>query len=359
MQAASVQGERTADVVATIVATMRQMGVAGFPRNYEIFYEALTGSNPELAMDLVSLSKRPTQSELDELGQKYFGQNHGHRIVEQAREIIAHELEDIAKLLRTEKSSLERYGEILSETSNGLANPRVVTREIVAKIASVMAVATETTLDQGRQLANSLGEKTIELESVKSKLEEYKKLADTDALTQVLNRRAFDKQIAAVYNDQKSVMFGSLILADIDRFKEVNDRFGHPVGDKIIQAVAGILQSSLHGKTFVARTGGEEFAIVVDGVSEDAVMGIAERLRNAVAQTPFIHPHTGTGFGQITVSLGVCMASEAEGPDDLYTKADRALYRSKVTGRNRVTAHSMLIAANAGASKNWMLYKSE
>lgn len=359
MQAASVQNERTTDVVATIVATMRQMGVAGFPRNYEIFYEALTGSNSELAMDLVSLSKRPTQGELDELGQKHFGQNHGHRIVEQAREIIAHELEDIAKLLRVERSSLERYGEILHETSNGLANPRVVTRDIVAKIASVMAVATETTLSHGRQLASSLGEKTIELENVKSKLEEYKKLADTDALTQVLNRRAFDKQIAEIYNDQKNVMFGSLILVDIDRFKEINDRFGHPVGDKIIQAIAGILQTSLRGKTFVARTGGEEFAVVVDGASEEAVMGIAERLRNAVAQTPFIHPHTGTGFGQITVSLGVCMASEADGPDDLYAKTDRALYRSKLSGRNRVTAHSSLVAANASAGKSWMLYRSE
>lgn len=356
MQAASVQGDRPTDIAFTIVTTMRQMGVAGVPRNYEIFYEALTGTNQPLALDLVSLSKRPTQTELDELGRKYFGQNHGHRIVEQAREVIAHELEEIARLLRTERTNLERYGEVLTETSNGLANPRVMTGDVLEKIASVMAIATETTIDHGKQLASTLGEKTVELESVKSKLEEYKKLADTDALTQVWNRRAFDKELARIYGDAKSVMFNALILVDIDRFKDINDRFGHPVGDKIIQAIAAILRAGVREKTFVARTGGEEFAIIVEGVGEDGVVAIAERLRNAIAQTPFASSQTGVNYGPVTISLGACMASEGGGAEDLYSKADQALYRSKVNGRNRVTTFTSL--ADGRFAKNWMLYKS-
>lgn len=357
MQAATVANERTTDIVATIVSTMRQMGVVALPRNYEIFYEALTGSNQQLALELVSLSKRPTQAELDDLGRKHFGQNHGHGIIEQAREIIARELEDVASLLRNERNSLERFGEILSETSNGLTNRSLITKDILEKIATVMSVATETTIDSGKQLANTLGEKTVELESVKSKLEEYKKLADTDALTQIWNRRAFDTEIARVYGDTKGVMFSALILADIDRFKEINDRFGHPVGDKIIQAIATILQASVRGKTFVARTGGEEFALIVEGASEDAVVAIADRLRNAIAQTPFANPQTGVNYGPVTVSIGTCMASEAEGAEDLYAKADRALYRSKVNGRNRVTNFASLNEGRSG--KGWMLYKSE
>ena len=67
----------------TVVVTMRQMGVLGLPRNYEIFYEALTGSNHELSVELVSLGNRPKQEELDRIGHKYFAQNHGHGIVEQ------------------------------------------------------------------------------------------------------------------------------------------------------------------------------------------------------------------------------------------------------------------------------------
>lgn len=216
--------------------------------------------------------------------------------------------------------------------------------------------ATNSTLDHNRQTASTLSEKTAELESVKSKLEEYKRLADTDPLTQICNRRAFDKEIARIYNSNQGILFNALILADIDRFKEINDRYGHPVGDKIIQIVADILQSSIRADMFVARTGGEEFALIVEGASEDTTCDIAERIRALIEQTPFTSSQTGTNYGTVTVSLGICMASEADGPEDLYTKADRALYRSKVSGRNRVTRHSTM-AGRTG--KGWLLYKKD
>ncbi|MDF0753076.1 GGDEF domain-containing protein, partial [Marinobacter sp. 71-i] len=78
------------------------------------------------------------------------------------------------------------------------------------------STATASTIDHGKQVASTLGDKTAELESVKSKLEEYKRLADTDPLTQVWNRRAFDAEIARIYNSNKGILFSALILADID-----------------------------------------------------------------------------------------------------------------------------------------------
>ncbi|MBL8585048.1 MAG: diguanylate cyclase, partial [Rhizobiaceae bacterium] len=306
MQPANVPRERTTDIATTIAATMRQMGVLGLPRNYEIFYEALTGNNHELSLEVVALSKRPTQEELDRIGRKYFSQNHGQGIVENAREVIARELEEVATLLRTERVHLEKYGQILNQTSDGLNSRNAISRELLQKIASVMAVATNSTIDHGRQIVDSLSEKTAELESVKSKLEEYKRLADTDPLTQLWNRRAFDKDIARIYNSNKGILFNALILADIDRFKDINDRYGHPVGDKIIQLVASILRSSIRQDMFVARTGGEEFAVIVEGASEDATFAIADRLRSVVEQTPFGNTSTGTSYGTITVSMGIC-----------------------------------------------------
>jgi diguanylate cyclase len=82
---------------------------------------------------------------------------------------------------------------------------------------------------------------SAELDHVKSTLEEYKKLADTDALTQIWNRRAFDRAMTRVYSSEKSKMFGALILGDIDMFKSVNDRHGHPIGDRILQLVARLI----------------------------------------------------------------------------------------------------------------------
>lgn len=357
MQPASAVTERQSDMASMVVAAMRQMGVVGLPRNYEIFYEALSGSNQQLSLDVVSLSNRPTQQELDAIGRKYFAHNHRVGIVDQARDILAKELEELAGMLRNERTHLEKYGQVLSETSVGLTSRSNLTQELLQKVANAMSAATTSTIDHGKQVATVLGDKSAELESVKSKLEEYKKLADTDPLTQIWNRRAFDKELARIYDNKKSVLFSALILADIDRFKEINDRYGHPVGDKIIQIIADIFRSSIRQDMFVARTGGEEFALVVEGSSEEATCEIADRIRILIEQTAFTSAQTGENYGPITISMGLCMATEADGPEDLYAKADRALYRSKVKGRNRVTRHSATTADKSG--KNWLLYRSE
>jgi len=356
MQAAVAPGEPSDDLATSVATTMRQMGVVGLPRNYEIFYEALSGSNPRLSLEVIELGNRPTQEQLDQLGRKYFTQNHHQSIVEQARDIIAQELEDIARLLRSERIHLERYGQILDQTSGGLNSREQISRELLQKVANAMTLATRSTIDHGQQVAETLSEKSAELESVKSKLEEYKRLADTDPLTLMWNRRAFDKEIAAIYNSNKGILFKALILADIDRFKEINDCYGHPVGDKILKMIADIFRTSISEGMFVARTGGEEFALIVDGISEQSTFDIADHIRLLIEQTRFASGQAGVEYGPITVSMGVCMAAEAESADDLYAKADRALYRSKLDGRNRVTRHSEL---GPRSGKNWMLYRKD
>jgi diguanylate cyclase len=356
MQPASAQAERATDIATTVLATMRQLGVIGLPRNYEIFYEALAGSNNELRQAVLDLGNRPTQEALDHLGHRFFAQNHAHGIVEQARDVIAKELEDIALLLRSERSHVEKYGRILNETSSGLGNRNLSSGDLLQKIIGAISAATNSTIDRGKQVAVTLSEKTAELESVKVKLEEYKRLADTDPLTHISNRRAFDTEIPKIYNSNKGILFNALILADIDCFKNINDRFGHPVGDKIIQIIADIFQSGVRDGIFVARTGGEEFALIVEGASEDTTYEIAERIRTLIEQTPFTSSQTGANYGAVTISMGICMASEADSAEDLYTKADRALYRSKVSGRNRVTKHSSMAGRSA---KNWLLYQKD
>jgi diguanylate cyclase len=355
MQPALAHVDKPTDIATSVVATMRQLGVMGLPRNYEIFYEALTGSNRELSLEVVSLSNRPSQDDLDRIGRKYFAQNHEHAIVTTARETIAKELEDVARILRNERTHIEKYGEVLNQTSEGLNNRNLIGRELLQKIVGVMSTATNTTIEHGKQVASTLREKSAELESVKSALEEYKLLADTDSLTQLANRRAFDRRIASIYNNSKGVMFSSLVLVDIDRFKEINDRFGHPVGDKIIQIVADMLKMNSRIETFVARTGGEEFALIVEGATEQATFDLADELRALIAQTPFTAPN-GANYGPVTISLGVCMASQADGADDLYAKTDRALYRSKIGGRNRVTTFTTV---QDKPLKSWLLYKKD
>lgn len=356
MHPAVATGKSSNDLATNVVVTMRQMGVMGLPRNYEIFYEALSGSNPRLSLEVIELGNQPTQEKLDQIGQKYFAQNHNQTIVEQARDVIAHELEDIARILRSERTHLERYGQILDQTSGGLNSREQISKDLLQKVAGAMSMATSSTIDHGRKVADTLSEKSAELESVKTKLEEYKRLADTDPLTHIWNRRAFDKQISAIYSNSHGILFKALILADIDRFKEINDRYGHPIGDKILKIIADIFRTSVSDNMFVARTGGEEFALIIDGLSEQSTLEIADHIRILIEQTQFNGGQPNVNYGPITVSMGICMASEAESADDLYVKADRALYRSKVDGRNRVSRFSEISARN---NKSWMLYRKD
>src|SRR5690606_9478933 len=117
-----------------------------------------------LSLAVVALNKRPTQEELDNIGRKFFAQNHGHGIVEQARDVLARELEDIAVLLRSERSHIEKYGKILHETSGGLDNRNILSRELLQKIVSAVSAATESRIDHGKQVAGTLDDKTSELE---------------------------------------------------------------------------------------------------------------------------------------------------------------------------------------------------
>jgi diguanylate cyclase len=340
---------RPADTAAAVVHTMRQLGVVGLPRNYELFYEAISSRRKELTDALSGLGSRPTQQELDEVARRFLT-HEDPRAVEDARNTISTKLDEILSLLRKERSSMETYGKILGETSTGLSGRDTISRDFLEKIVAVMATATKTSIDSRSQLVTSISDKSGELQEVKSKLEEYKKLADTDALTQLLNRRAFDRAISVIYDSNRGVAFSALILGDIDRFKTVNDRFGHPVGDRIIQIVAGIVRAAIKDEVFVARTGGEEFAIILEGSGEEATYRLADDIRQAIAEAPFVNIATGQNYG-------TCMATQAQGPDDLYVKADRALYAAKTAGRNRVTRYSSL--TEGSFAKNWLLYRKD
>ncbi|MBS3935025.1 MAG: diguanylate cyclase [Sulfuritalea sp.] len=160
-------------------------------------------------------------------------------------------------------------------------------------------------------------------------------LARTDALTGLANRRAFDE--AAEQEVQRALRYNTplaLVLADIDRFKGINDRHGHDVGDRFLQHFAQILSHSVRTIDLVGRWGGEEFAVLMPGTDLEEAARAAERMRQAVrlAEPPLGEPDCG-----YTVSFGVA-AFRTETPTmaSLLGRADAALYRAKADGRDRV-----------------------
>ncbi|MDF1633960.1 GGDEF domain-containing protein [Mycoplana sp. MJR14] len=343
------------DIAAQVAYAMRIMGVAPIPRNYELFYEAYIGSSPKLTREVAALGNRASQEELDQIGRQYFGHHHRAEAIDGAHSKLVNQLEGLLQLLRQEQTSLESYNQLLDETYSRISNKNNTSAEIIRGAINVLSAATGDTISQGKEMVETVTQRSREMDVVRRELDEYKRIANTDSLTQLSNRRAFDDRLAAIYDNAMLHNVTALVLADIDHFKKINDTYGHPVGDKILASVGSIIRASVRKDIFIARTGGEEFAMIVEGNNQEEVMTIAERVRTTLEHTPFKNSKTGVNYGPITISLGLCMASEADGPAELYSKADIALYCAKNGGRNRTMPFED--GMKKDFSKSWLIYR--
>lgn len=169
--------------------------------------------------------------------------------------------------------------------------------------------------------------------------------ARIDALTGLLNRRSFDRRLVAEHS--RASRFGkpyALVMLDIDHFKRINDSHGHPAGDAVLAQFGQILARQFREVDVVARYGGEEFAVILPEISGSVAKSVAERVRRAVAATPFVLPD-GREIG-VTVSIGIsCYPNCAASPEDAVSTADQALYIAKQAGRNRVLLYRETLKA--------------
>jgi len=162
-------------------------------------------------------------------------------------------------------------------------------------------------------------------------------LSFLDPLTGANNKRAFDAALADALG-QKQKKPRSLVLLDIDFFKQVNDTFGHVTGDEVLIKLASLVQINLSQGSKLYRIGGEEYAIFPVHLPEEEALQFAENLRLAVANSEFMSEH------QITISLGVSQIGAASSPKDWVRRADDALYAAKRSGRNRSQSYTNHIA---------------
>jgi diguanylate cyclase (GGDEF)-like protein len=161
-------------------------------------------------------------------------------------------------------------------------------------------------------------------------------LAHEDHLTGLPNRRRLDQALADALADMRargSVL--SVLLFDVDRFKDLNDRFGHATGDRVLREIAEVLRGNSRRQDVVGRFGGEEFLYLLPGHHLDEAVSQAERIRSELARHSF---STQNGEASLTVSVGATEASPDDRPEDVLERADRLLYQAKRSGRNRIVS---------------------
>ena len=178
--------------------------------------------------------------------------------------------------------------------------------------------------------------KSREITLLQEELEQERKRASTDPLTGLANRRAFTEALTHASQTTGAPGELTLLMADIDHFKRINDTHGHLIGDRVIRFLAQVLQQNTKGKDLAARYGGEEFIVMLTNTGLRGAEVVAEAIRAAVADAKLVRSDNKQPLGQITVSLGVASYHPGEDPLETINRADQALYKSKQSGRNRV-----------------------
>jgi len=167
------------------------------------------------------------------------------------------------------------------------------------------------------------------------KIEELEKIAYVDLLTELPNRRFMEINLAARH--QEMTGYGSpygVVMMDLDNFKNINDRYGHDVGDRVLKMVANTLKKNMRENDIVGRWGGEEFLAIIPDVKEEELISITNRFHALVEQSIMF---TENGSINITISVGATMAQPHDTIESLLKRADQLMYQSKNNGRNKVS----------------------
>lgn len=313
------------------------------PVNYAVWYEYVSGKNMQLkkAIDHSLEKAKPLNNgKLEGLYQKYVAD--GDRIV-------------ISKLLTKISLMLKDISNHVSETEGDLAENGGSLNDLAVQISDAedfneirhivdqMLVETKGLLQSGKRLQTRMKISSEDLKQLQQELEKSQQEAQTDALTGLINRRGLEKklEIERIRAKQNDLPF-SIIMVDIDHFKQVNDTFGHLVGDSLLRSIAHLIKTHLRKNDIAARYGGEEFLILLPETGVEGATIVAQKNRKTLATKEWKLKQSGETMGKITVSMGISLYRFNEPEESLIKRADDALFMAKNKGRDQIITQEEL-----------------
>jgi diguanylate cyclase len=310
-----------------IGAFLRDHRLGADPVTYGFVYRVLSEPDGPLARavnGLVDGGIRLTLSDIASLGEKVGSATLDRATGEQWVARTQMQIDGVEDIVRTVQAEARAFASTIAAGADAItdARDRSPVDEIVA-IARAM-------VDRTRTVEERLDDATREAQALRQELEEARADAQRDPLTELPNRRALEEHYRVPGKADPALC---LAMCDIDHFKQVNDNFGHAVGDRVLRAIGGTLSEMCPGH-LVTRYGGEEFAVLFTGVSLAEAETMLDRARATVAGKRYRLRETDAPLGEITFSTGLTLAAPGEALSAVLGRADRLLYAAKADGRN-------------------------
>jgi diguanylate cyclase len=330
--------DRSAELVKLALPLMSKHGSDYLPMSYAIWYEYVAGGNEALRKEVdanLQQGARLSDRVTFDLYNRHM-LDRAEQAVSQARNGLQQVIEKMSASMAGANSEAAEFNGHLVEFGKGLSQPG--TPEWMVEHVSAMIDKAQKMSESLDQRQRELAERQGEVHRLSEELSRVKQEVQTDALTGLGNRRAFDTAINALIGRAASDKTElTLLMLDIDHFKKVNDTYGHPFGDQVIRGVAQAIKALVKGQDNAARYGGEEFAILLPNTGLKGGEAVGNQIRALVERSKIRKQDDNTVIGNISVSVGVASLKPGELPASLLKRADEALYKSKQTGRNRVT----------------------
>jgi len=329
---------RTQTLAQIALDQIKTRGLPADPESYALWYMYAAGSNLELnsKIDEVIGSRRLSISEFDRLYDRYVSpirvMDHADQIGSVLLEQMAH-ITDLVEASAGSSASLEMQ---LATATQELK--RSVDRETIRAVVETLIRSIKSAEARANSFREELQRSNGVIKQLKEDLKRVREESNTDSLTSLANRRHFDRVLDRAIKAASDTKWPlSLLLIDVDHFKQFNDAHGHQMGDEVLRLVGTVLKSGNHSG-LAARLGGEEFGIILPRTNLSEAYAFGESLRNSIMQREVVRRATKERMGRITVSIGVAEYAPIESASALIDRADRHLFRAKEQGRNRVFA---------------------
>lgn len=333
--------EQSSELHRLTIPVMKQYEIPLTPNNYALWYTYTTGEIQELNEvidDIIEKEEKFTQKFCDDLYRAYIAAPDEEKLGVLQKNVLQI-LEVVHNCIAEGDKEASKFEQVFSQHKQTLLSVDDISVKAVKEIVDSLVEDTRAMKDVGKKLHTQLKESGGEIKQLRQQLEIAHRYALTDPLTGLSNRHAFDMQVKESLEEYDST---SLVLLDVDNFKVFNDTHGHLLGDKVLQLVAGVIKQCIKGRDIAIRFGGEEFAVVLPGTPLTGAVKVAEQIRIAIEKTKLIKKEDRTSLGKVTVSAGVAEYHEQDNIENLIDRADKALYKSKHEGRNRVSDETQL-----------------